>query len=86
MSEELLPQISALAAELREAGINVEVALETTKKFGKQFELAQKKGRRFVLVLGSEELERGLVRVKDLKSGEQQDVPRAELLPLLMHA
>lgn len=79
MSPDLAPAVASLAGELRAAGLEVEIALESTKKFGKQFELAEKKGRRFVLVLGSDELEKGVVRVKDLSQGTQDDCPRAEL-------
>ena len=79
MSEELAGETAKLARELRAAGLDVELALEATKKFGKQFELAEKKGRRFVLVLGSDEVAGGVVRVKDLLTGEQSDVPRANL-------
>ena len=68
-----------LARELREQGVLVETALEPTKKLGKQFELAEKKGRRFVLLQGADELERGVVRVKDLTTGDQTDVDRGEL-------
>lgn len=83
MSDEMAAPVATLAGELRKAGIQVEVALEATKKFGKQFELAEKKGRRFVLVLGTDELEKGVVRVKDLVGGDQNDVPRAELVEIL---
>lgn len=78
-SEDLRPEVLALAAELRAQGLVVETALEPTKKLGKQFELAEKKGRRHVLVLGPEEVESGLVRVKDLTSGSQTDVKRPDL-------
>ncbi|MEQ9365398.1 MAG: histidine--tRNA ligase [Leptospirales bacterium] len=79
MTDELKGHVATLAGELRAAGIEVEIALEATKKFGKQFELAEKKGRRFMLILGDQELEQGVVRVKDLKSGEQRDISRADL-------
>lgn len=79
MSDELLPEATKLAGELRKAGVDVEISLEATKKFGKQFELAEKKGRRFVLILGESELASGVVRVKDLASGEQEDVKRGDV-------
>lgn len=69
-----------LALELRNQGLLVEIALEASRKIGKQFELADKKGRRFALVLGSDEIENKTVRVKDLASGEQQDCSRAKLI------
>ncbi len=79
LADDLKTAVQALAAELRAEGILCETALETAKKLGRQFELADRKGRRYVLLLGPEEIEKGLVRIKDLASGEQQDCPRAEL-------
>ena len=78
-SPDLLAENTLLARELREAGISVETALSPTKKFGRQLELADKKNKRTALVLGADELAKGVVRVKDLASGEQWDVPRDAL-------
>lgn len=83
-AQELLSENLQLAAELRKNGIQVEVALECTKKFGKQFELAAKKNRRFALVLGESELQQKMVRVKDLATGDQKDVARADLASQLI--
>lgn len=77
--EEQAGEILSIAREIRAADVCVEVGLEPTKKLGKQFELADRKGRRFVLIVGPEELAAGVVRVKDLSNGTQADVPRGEL-------
>ncbi len=76
---DLLAENLKLGSALRAAGIVVETALEATGKLGKQFELAEKKGRRLVLLQGADEIARGVVRVKDLVSGTQEDVERARL-------
>lgn len=78
MSEEVRGAAGDLARELRAAGVICEMALEPAKKIGKQFELADRKGRRYVALLGPDEAARGVLRVKDLESGEQFDLTRAE--------
>ncbi len=71
-----------LASELRLAGIATEVQLEP-RKLGRQFQYADKAGIRFVVMLGSDERAKGVVAVKDLRRGEQFEVPRAELAKTL---
>jgi histidyl-tRNA synthetase len=75
----------ALAAELRAAGINTVIALEPGN-IGKQFKEADRRGVRFALVLGPDELARGEVVVKDLQRGEQRSLPRAAAISLLAEA
>jgi len=75
----------ALAAELRAAGINTVIALEPGN-IGKQFKEADRRGIRFALVLGPDELARGEVVVKDLQRGEQRSLPRAAAINLLAEA
>jgi histidyl-tRNA synthetase len=70
-SEELYAQTLALAARLRQAGINVEQILEPIR-LGKQFRYADRKGIPYVLILGPDELEAGRVVLKNLATGEQE--------------
>jgi len=72
-----------LTRELRAAGLNVITALEPDTSLGKQFKEADRKGVRYVLVLGPDDLARGEVVVKDLSSGEQRSVARADLVATL---
>lgn len=72
-----------LAAELRAAGLKVETALDPAEKLGKQLKYADRKGFRFALVLGPDDLARGEVVVKDLRGNEQRSLPRAELAQAL---
>ena len=74
-----------LAAELRSAGVRVEVYPEPDK-LGKQFKYAASRGVRFVLVEGADERARREVTVKNMVTGEQASVPRQELLKHLTHA
>ncbi len=75
-NEELYGRTLALAARLRQAGINTEQVLEPIR-LGKQIRYADRKGIPYVVILGPDELEAGQVVVKDLKTGEQQAYPES---------
>ena len=77
-----LPAYLAIASELRAAGIATEVVLESGK-LAKQFKYADRTGIRFALVLGEDELAKGVVTVKDLRRGDQFEVARGELAKAL---
>ncbi|WP_029214976.1 histidine--tRNA ligase [Kallotenue papyrolyticum] len=81
-SPETTPAALQLARELRNAGIPTITALQA-EKLGKQFKEADQKGVPYALVLGPDELARGEVVVKDLRSGEQRSVARDALLAVL---
>lgn len=77
-----LPAYLAVAGELRAAGIATEVVMEGGK-LGKQFKYADRAGIRFVIVLGEDELAKGVVTVKDLRREDQFEVSRSELIKTL---
>jgi histidyl-tRNA synthetase len=77
-----LPAYLAVASELRGAGIATEVVLDGGK-LGKQFKYADRAGIRFVIVLGEDELAKGVVTVKDLRREDQFEVARADLIKTL---
>jgi histidyl-tRNA synthetase len=81
-SPEMAGEALALANELRMAGISTVTALQADR-LGKQFKEADTKGIPYAIVLGPDELAAGTVVVKDLRSGEQRSVSRAELRPVL---
>lgn len=70
------------AAKLREAGINTEVYLNEGK-MGKKFSYADKLGIRYVSVIGSDEVQSGVLKVKDMISGEQKDYTIEGLIDFL---
>src|SRR5688572_2355651 len=74
-----------LAGELRQSGLRVEVYPEPDK-LGKQFKYASAAAIARVAVLGADERARGVVTIKDMRSGEQQPIPRAELPAALRQA
>jgi len=71
-----------LAGELRAEGLRVDVYPEPDK-IGKQFKYADSRGIRFVTILGDDEAARGAVAVKNLSTGEQHVVPRADVATLI---
>jgi len=73
--EKLSMQSFSLAAELRNAGLNVMVFPEPAK-LQKQFKFADKMKMKVAVVLGPDEAEKGLVVVKNLVNGEQAQVRR----------
>ncbi len=77
-----LPDCLAVAKELRDAGIATEIALEGGK-LGRQLKYADRAGIRFAVVMGEDELARGAVAIKDLRRGDQFEVPRDELVKSL---
>ena len=79
--EDCLPATLALLAELRQAGFKV--VMSEIDRLGKQFRYADRIGVKRVLVLGPSEIEKGLVVVKDLATGDQQKVQRKDLISVL---
>ena len=75
----LLPEYLALAAELRCGGVNTEIHLQPAK-IARQFKYADRAGIPYAVVMGSDEMAAGLVTVKDLRTGAQVSLPRADLL------
>ena len=63
-----------LAADLRRAGIAVELYPET-KKLNQQFKYADRRGARAVIVAGADEFASGVVQVKWLANGTQTEIP-----------
>jgi len=65
-------------AALRAAGYRVEYPLRELA-FGKQFKAALESGARLALIYGSDELARGVVKIRDLAERTERDVSRAEV-------
>jgi len=71
-------EAARLARELRRHDLVVELGDETFR-LKKSFETADKLGVRFALILGENEVKAGSFALKNLKTGEQVSVPRADL-------
>ncbi|MDZ8258431.1 histidine--tRNA ligase [Nostoc sp. ChiQUE01b] len=73
MQEDLMPTYLKVSQHLRQAGINVITNFEK-RPLGKQFQLADKQGIQFCVIIGSEEAAAQKSSLKDLKTGEQVEV------------
>ena len=71
-----------LAQTLRRRGLRTAVDLETRSLKG-QMRQANKERYRYSIILGSDELVRGQATLKDMLSGEQREVPLAEVVDQL---
>ncbi len=66
-----------LAARLRHAGLSVDLGYRGN--LSKRLKRANKLGARVAVLLGDDELDRGAATVRDLDSGEQEEVPLDDL-------
>jgi histidyl-tRNA synthetase len=64
---------------LRAAGFRVEYPLKPLA-FGKQFKAALESGAKVALIYGSDEVARGVVKLRDLGARTERDVPRDQVL------
>ena len=80
--EEGLKHSFRIASQLREAGLSVEVSLGEGK-LKKQFQEADQKKIRFVVLQGEEEMKKNVITMKDLSLGEQKELAMAELIGFL---
>ncbi len=71
----LAPDALHIATALRRAGVATDLAFDGRSPKA-QFKVADRSGARWVVVLGPDEVKRGVVTVKDLDSGEQREVER----------
>src|SRR5271157_2327294 len=68
-----------LARELRRAGVSADLGDESFR-LKKSFEAAEKAGARYIVIVGENEVASGQFAIKELASGKQVMVPRAELV------
>ena len=80
--EGVLPQTLQLAAELRRAGLRVDMYPQPDR-YGRQFKYAEERGIRWVLLLGEQELTQNQVAIKDLQTGKQTPVAREQVIDYL---
>jgi histidyl-tRNA synthetase len=81
LGESVNPAALKLARELRGAGLRIELG-DGSFRLKKSFEAADKVARRIV-ILGEDEVQSGMLTVKDFATGVQSKVPRAELVSFL---
>ncbi|MEX0587064.1 MAG: histidine--tRNA ligase, partial [Pirellulales bacterium] len=71
-----------LAAQIRAAGLNVELYPEP-KKLGQQLKYADARGFRVALIAGSQEIAAGTCQVKDLRTTAVQTVPLEQVVDVV---
>jgi len=74
--QHILPYV----AKLRNEGIKAELYPDNNKKLNKQFDYADKKKIPFVCIVGSEEMKNNTFKLKNMQSGEQQELDYAALV------
>ena len=82
-SKKLLSESLKVASILRDLDVATEVYTETEDKLSKQFKYASKKGTPWTIVIGPEEIEKKVVQLKNMQTGEQQQVSQEKLVNLL---
>jgi histidyl-tRNA synthetase len=80
---ETLAESAALAGTLRAAGLRVDFSLLQNKSLGEQLKYGGRRGIPFAAIAGANELERAVVAVKDLVTGEQVEYPAATVAEVL---
>ncbi len=76
--EEEMKHIISIAQQLRNQGLASEIFHEAAK-FDKQFKYAEKKSIPYVAIMGSREIKQGTCMLKNLSTGEQEEVKQSEL-------
>lgn len=74
-----LGRAAALTHELRQKRIKTDLSLLEGKSLGEQLKYAGRRGIRLAAICGPDEAERGVVAVKNLVTGEQGEIDRAEV-------
>jgi histidyl-tRNA synthetase len=69
--------------QLREAGINAELYPDAAK-LKKQFDYADRKRIPYVLIIGSEEIQTGVLSFKNMQTGEQQKLALGDILSIFV--
>ncbi len=70
------------AGSLRQAGYSVDYPFKD-QGFGKQFKSASNAGARLALIYGSQELEKGVVTVRDMSDRSEEEIARGSLIEFL---
>ena len=80
-SDELL-YVLPVAAALRKEGVSVEIYPESSK-LKKQFDYADRKSIPFLSINGGNELEAGVIQIKNLSSGEQKSFDKGDIAGII---
>lgn len=79
LSDENISYSYDVLSTLREAKIKADIDLKD-RSIGKALGYADKTGFKYSIIIGEDEVEKGEVALKDMKSGEQENVDRDEIV------
>lgn len=84
LNEDLEKEYVKLSAELRSAGVNVEMYYSTTSaKLEKQFKYAESKKIPYAIIIGEAEAKEGMAQLKNLSTRDQETISQSELMEKL---
>lgn len=70
--------------KLRKEGISAEIYLDKNTKLDKQLKYADKKRIPYVIIIGPEEVKKKVVKLKNMKTGEQKEISQSEISKFLI--
>ncbi len=82
LTDEAQMRIFEIAHRLRSNGYRVERTFETGS-IKSQMRKANKSGARFALIIGEDELSKGVATIREMETGEQKEAPFSEIITLL---
>lgn len=82
-SPKTLTNSLTVAQELRKNNINTELYADENSKIEKQLKYADKKNIPYVIIIGPDEVKNNLVKLKNMKTGEQKELPLSQVIGLL---
>jgi histidyl-tRNA synthetase len=84
MGQDNVPYAMSVLTALRAAGIVAAPYLDTEKKFKNQIEFADKIKSKFSIIIGEDEVKNQAVSVKDMATGQQQNLSLADAVKALL--
>lgn len=82
MGSDELKYIMPVVKALREKGVSCEIYPEQNK-LKKQFDYADKKAIPFISIVGADEVEKNIINVKNLSTGEQKSFPSSDISKIM---
>ena len=78
VSDDVRKQAFGIVADLRHAGVSADIDI-MGRKMGKALKYAAGIPARYAVIVGASELEKGVATLRDMATGDQSEVPLAEL-------
>jgi len=82
LGEEAWPEGLKLLAQLRTVGQGAEIDYRR-RSMRAQMRTANNENYRYAVIIGEDEVQQGTVTLRDMDSGEQETIPRSELVSRL---